>query len=235
MSQARRKGKYVVKAQKEKNKKIALLSGVIGLLAIALVAVIVLVVNLATRIPESKYPIVTMEIEGYGTVEIMLYPNDAPNTVRNFIELANSGYYDGQIISRVCENFCIQMGSPDGTLTGGVEYKIKGEFAQNGFKKNKLKHEEGTISMARSSAYDTAGSQFFICSDTNSTTQALDGAYAAFGKVISGMDIIKAISEVAHDNSISAGGGKPLTTIVVTSISVDTKGIKYPPADKIGA
>ena len=234
MGQAYRKSKYVEAEKKQKQKKLF----IICISSVALIAALTLIIYMIAvnsgKIAEDKYPVATMEIEGYGTVEITLYPNDAPNTVRNFIELANSGFYDGQIINRVCENFCIQAGSPDGTTSGGPGYSIKGEFKLNGFGRNKIKHEAGTISMARAQGNDTAGSQFFICPATNSSVSALDGIYAAFGKVTSGLDIIVKISNVAHDSSLSsAGGGKPIKDIVIKSITVDTKGIEYKAADKI--
>lgn len=233
MSQKYRKQKYILEEKKKKRKKLLTIISASVVAVAAVIAVLCIVITNANKIPEKDYPIAKMEIEGYGTVEIMLYPNDAPNTVRNFIELANSGFYNGQRISRVCENFCIQMGSPDSTTIGDAGYYIKGEFSENGFNKNTIKHEEGVISMARSNDYNSAGSQFFICAGTNSSVSNLDGSYAAFGKVISGLDIIKEISELEHDNSMSAGGGKPYKNVVVTSITVDTKGITYKPAEKI--
>lgn len=233
MSQKYRKQKYIIAEKKKKQKKIILITSLAVVAAVAIAFLLWFTISNANKVAEENYPVAKMNIEGYGEVEIVLYPNEAPNTVRNFIELANSGFYDGQIISRVCEGFCIQMGSPDGTTAGDAGYSIKGEFANNGFTKNTIKHEAGVISMARSSDYDSAGSQFFICTGTKSALQHLDGNYAAFGKVISGYDIIEEISKVANDDSMSAGGGKPLIDVVVTSITVDTKGINYKSADKI--
>ncbi len=228
MAQAYRKNKHIIAEKKRKQKKLIITwsSAIAAVLVLAFV--IGIIVNKANQIPREQYPIVTMNIEGYGKVEIELYPNDAPNTVRNFIALVESKFYDGLLVNRVVENFCVQAGSPDGTLSGGPGYTIKGEFKDNGFKKNTLKHEAGVISMARSTDPDSAGSQFFICTATNSSVAALDDAYAPFGKVISGLDIIKQISEVSHDSSAgSSGGGKPTTNIVITSITVDTKGVEY--------
>lgn len=236
MSQSRRKSKAVQKAAKEKKKGMykKLCAIVAGIAAVAILAVVVInLLNKPTIIDEENYPVATMEIKDYGTVTITLYPNEAPNTVRNFISLANSGFYDGQKFLRVCENFCLQFGSPDGTMSGGPGYTIKGEFSGNGFNTNTIKHEEGILSMARSSSPDSAGSQFFICTGTNRSVSNLDGQYAAFGKVTGGLDIIKQIDAVDHDNSISAGGGVPYVDIIVTSIRVDTKGINYAEPDII--
>lgn len=233
MSQAYRKSKHLKAEKKQKQKKRITITAIIAVAVIALTAVIWAVAEKAGKIDEDKYPVATVEIENYGTVELVLYPNEAPNTVRNFIELANSGFYNGQIITRVCEDFCVQAGSPDGTGSGGPGYSIKGEFAENGFAKNTIKHEKGTISMARSTDYNTAGSQFFICTSESSLSY-LDGQYAAFGKVTSGMELIVKISKVAHDSSFGdAGGGTPITDIVIKSITVDTKGITYKQANKI--
>ncbi len=178
-------------------------------------------------IAKEQYPIVTMEIEGYGTVTIELYPNEARNTVRSFVSLINKGFFDGQKILRVCEGFCIQMGSPTGNPADDCGYTIPGEFAANGHTENTIKHEAGVLSMARSSNPDSASSQFFICTDSDSVKH-LDNQYAAFGKVTSGLDIIIAISKVQHNYSYgSAGGGAPVNDIIVTSMTVDTKGITY--------
>ncbi len=231
MSSESRKNRAVMAKKQEEKKRLTKIISISCAVALVLIIGIVCISKNAGQISEDKYPVATMDIEGYGKVEIMLYPNEAPNTVRNFIELANSGYYDNKIIPRVCEGFCIQMGSPDGTLSGGPGYTIKGEFSSNGFKKNTIKHSIGVISMARSEDPNSAGSQFFIC--TANSVSYLDGDYAAFGEVISGLDQIIAISKVANDNSISAGGGKPIKDIVINSIKVDTKGVKYGSASKI--
>ena len=163
-------------------------------------------------------PVATMTIKDYGTVKIELYPEIAENTVNNFIYLVNDGFYDGLTFHRVIEDFMIQGGDPTGTGTSGPGYSIKGEFSANGVK-NSLKHEDGVISMARSSSYDSAGSQFFIMT---STSTHLDGNYAAFGKVIEGLDIIYKIHSVETNSN-----DKPLEDVVIESIAVDTKGVKY--------
>ena len=148
-----------------------------------------------------------------------LYPEIAPISVNNFISLINKGYYDGLIFHRVIKGFMIQGGCPDGTGMGGPGYTIKGEFAQNGFENN-LKHTEGVLSMARAMHPDSAGSQFFIM---HKTSPHLDGAYAAFGKVIEGMDVVNAIAETATD-----WNDRPLEEQKIKSITVDTFGVDYP-------
>lgn len=176
------------------------------------------------RIPPKELPIATIEVDGYGTIEAELYPHIAPNTVNNFISLANSGFYDGLTFHRVVNNFVIQGGDPEGTGMGGPGYSILGEFNSNNFK-NDLKHTEGVLSMARSQNNDSAGSQFFIVTGEASN---LDGDYAGFGKVIKGMDIVKKIENVdvgINDN--------PMEKIVIKSIKVDTKGINYDEPQKI--
>ncbi|OON96262.1 MAG: peptidylprolyl isomerase [Epulopiscium sp. Nele67-Bin005] len=164
-------------------------------------------------------PIATIVIKDFGEMEAELYPDIAPNTVANFIELANSNFYDGLIIHRVDQDFVIQGGDPNGVGTGGPGYRIVGEFATNGYTQNTLSHDVGVLSMARSSNNDSAGSQFFIVTGEASF---LDGAYAGFGKVISGENIYKLINDVEVDIS-----DKPLNDVVIESISVDTKGIQY--------
>lgn len=163
-------------------------------------------------------PIATIEVENYGEVKAELYPEIAPNTVNNFISLANSGFYDNLTFHRVIKDFMIQGGDPEGNGTGGPGYSIEGEFTSNGFA-NSLKHTEGVLSMARTKDPNSAGSQFFIMTSTASN---LDGEYAAFGKVISGMDVVKSIEEVKTDLN-----DKPKESVVIKSIRVDTKGIEY--------
>lgn len=165
-----------------------------------------------------KNPIVTIEMENSNKIEIELYPEIAPNTVNNFISLVKKGFYNGLIFHRVINGFMIQGGCPDGTGMGGPGYSIKGEFAMNGFENN-LNHTEGVISMARSQMPNSAGSQFFIM---HKNAPHLDGAYAAFGKVISGMDIVNAIAETDTDYS-----DRPLTKQVMKNVSVETFGIDY--------
>ena len=149
---------------------------------------IILSLFLLTGCSEEKNPLVTMEIQDYGSITIELYPDYAPNTVANFINLIEDGFYDNLTIHRVVPNFVIQGGDPLGNGTGGPGYSIRGEFKANGYTKNTLSHTRGVISMARSSAYDSAGSQFFIVLD-NSAKSSLDNLYAGFGKVTSGLDI----------------------------------------------
>ncbi len=173
-----------------------------------------------------ELPIATIKIKNYGTITAELYPEIAPESVSNFISLANSEFYDGLIFHRVIPEFMIQGGDPNGNGSGGPGYCIKGEFSSNGVA-NDIKHEAGVISMGRQGDpyfddqyYDTAGSQFFICV---ADCDWLDGKYAAFGKVISGLDIAVEISELPTNSS-----DKPLEDdVVITSIRVDTKGVDY--------
>lgn len=165
-------------------------------------------------------PIATIKIKDYGTMEVELYPQIAPNTVNNFISLVEKGYYDGLTFHRVIDNFMIQGGDPSGDGTGGPGYCIKGEFSNNGFENN-LKHKVGVISMARLMyPLDSAGSQFFIMT---SDTPSLDGDYAAFGMVISGLDVLTKVKGVSTDEN-----DKPTEDVVIESITVDTKGVDYP-------
>lgn len=173
----------------------------------------------------SKYdtanPVVAMYIEKYGSVVMELYPEIAPNTVNNFIYLIRSGFYDNNTFHRLAPGFVLQGGDPDGTGSGGPGYSIKGEFTDNGFENN-LKHEKGVLSMARSSANDTAGSQFFIMLDKN---DYLDNKYAAFGKVIDGFDIIEEIEK--REKVADPESGKLQTNLVLKKALVDTKGVEY--------
>jgi len=169
-------------------------------------------------------PVVTMNVKDYGTVKIELYPEVAPNTVNNFIELVESGFYNGLTFHRVVNDFVIQGGDPLGNGMGGADYTIEGEFINNGHE-NYLSHEEGVISMARSSDANSASSQFFIVTGHSSF---LDGQYAGFGKVVEGMDIIKSIEVVSVDES-----DKPLENVVIESMTVDTKGVDYDTSEKI--
>ena len=170
-------------------------------------------------------PIATLNIKGWGKVKIELNPEEAPNTVASFIELANSGFYDDLIFHRIIKGFMIQGGDPSGDGTGGPGYNIKGEMSNNKFD-NKLIHEKGVISMARSPiSYDSAGSQFFITVDTH---PSLDGDYAVFGKVVDGMDIVMDISKATTNKN-----DRPVDDVVIKSIKVDTFGHEYPEAEKI--
>lgn len=164
-------------------------------------------------------PIVTIEMESGEKIMAELYPEVAPNTVNNFISLIKKGFYDGIIFHRVISGFMIQGGCPDGTGYGGPGYEIKGEFTKNGFQNN-LKHTEGVLSMARTMIPDSAGSQFFII---HRDSFFLDGEYAAFGKVIEGMDVVDRIAEVPTNSA-----DKPLEDQRMKRVTVDTLGIEYP-------
>lgn len=169
-------------------------------------------------------PIVTFTMENGNVIKAELYPEIAPNTVNNFISLINKGFYNGLIFHRVIHGFMIQGGCPEGTGFGGPGYGIKGEFIINGFNNN-LKHTAGVLSMARSSNPDSAGSQFFIM---HKNAPHLDGQYAAFGKVIEGMDVVDQIAECDTDFS-----DKPFDPQVMKSVTVETNGIEYPEPNKI--
>lgn len=163
-------------------------------------------------------PIVTINMKDGGTIKIELYPEVAPNTVKNFISLVNHNFYDGLIFHRVIPGFMIQGGDPLGSGMGGPGYSIKGEFSQNRFK-NDLKHERGVISMARSMMPDSAGSQFFIM---HQDAPHLDGAYAAFGKVTEGMDVVDRIASVRTNYS-----DRPKVDQIMETVTVETFGTEY--------
>jgi len=171
----------------------------------------------------TQNPIVTITMENGDVMKAELYPDMAPNTVNNFISLIHKGYYDGIIFHRVINGFMIQGGCPNGTGMGGPGYCIKGEFTQNGFS-NQLKHTPGVLSMARAMAPDSAGSQFFLM---HKTSPHLDGSYAAFGKVIEGLDIVDKIAEVQTNHS-----DRPLEEQRIKSMTVETFGTDYPEPDK---
>ena len=164
-------------------------------------------------------PIVTIEMENGDIIRAELYPAIAPNTVNNFISLINKGFYDELIFHRVIPGFMIQGGDPQGTGIGGPGYSIKGEFARNGFK-NTVKHEAGVLSMARSMMPNSAGSQFFIM---HKDAPHLDGDYAAFGKVIEGMDVVDKIANVP-----TGPMDRPLEDQIMKKVTVDTHGVKFP-------
>ena len=164
-------------------------------------------------------PVVTIEMENGGVIKAELYPEIAPNTVNNFISLIKKGFYDGVIFHRVIPGFMIQGGDPNGVGTGGPGYTIKGEFTRNGFK-NDLKHDRGVLSMARTMAPNSAGSQFFIMHDK---APHLDGQYAAFGKVTEGLDVVDAIAAVQCDYN-----DKPTQPQRMKHVTVDTFGEDYP-------
>ena len=169
-------------------------------------------------------PIVTIEMENGKKIVAELYPDIAPQSVRNFISLANAGFYNGLIFHRCIYGFMIQGGCPEGTGMGGPGYCIKGEFFFNGVK-NDLKHKRGVLSMARSSSPNSAGSQFFIM---HADAKHLDGQYAAFGKVTSGMDVVDAIASVQTDRN-----DRPQMEQKIASITVDTHGETYPEPNKL--
>ena len=169
-------------------------------------------------------PIVTFEMENGDIMKAELYPEIAPNTVNNFISLVQKGYYDGLIFHRVIRGFMIQGGCPEGIGTGGPGYHIKGEFTQNRFN-NDLKHTEGVLSMARAMHPDSAGSQFFIM---HKNSPHLDGAYAAFGKIIEGMDVVNKIAETATDFR-----DRPLEDQRMKKVTVETFGETYPEPETV--
>ena len=168
-------------------------------------------------------PIVTITMENGDVIKAELYPDIAPNTVNNFISLVKKGFYNGLNFHRIINGFMIQGGCPEGTGMGGPNYSIKGEFSQNGFK-NDLKHTEGVLSMARSMRPDSAGSQFFIM---HKAAPHLDGAYAAFDKVIEGMDVVNKIATTR-----TTYGDRPVKEQKMASVTVDTFGIDYPEPEK---
>lgn len=169
-------------------------------------------------------PIITITMENGDVMKGELYPEIAPNTVNNFISLANKHFYDGKIFHRVIPGFMIQGGCPEGTGMGGPGYSIRGEFVQNGFA-NDLKHTPGVLSMARAMHPDSAGSQFFIMHETS---PHLDGAYAAFGKITEGLDVIDKIATVPTDFR-----DRPLEDQVIATIVVDTLGETYPEPETV--
>ncbi len=179
----------------------------------------------------TQAPIATIEMENGGVIRVELDYASAPNTVKNFISLANGGFYDGTLFHRVIEGFMIQGGDPTGTGTGGPGYRIKGEFANNHVKNN-ISHERGVISMARqgnpynpASAYNTAGSQFFIM---HADSDFLDKDYAAFGHVTGGMDVVDAIATTQTGN-----GDRPVADQTIKSVRVETFGVSFGDPEKI--
>ncbi len=172
-----------------------------------------------TEQEEIPNPTVVITMEDGSTMNLELYPNIAPNTVANFVTLAQSGFYDGLIFHRVIAGFMIQGGDPTGTGMGGPGYTIKGEFSDNGFE-NDLKHTRGVISMARSQSYDSAGSQFFIM---HADASHLDGQYAAFGKITDDASL-ETLDKIATTTDAS---DRPVVEQKIKSITVDTKGYEY--------
>lgn len=172
----------------------------------------------------AQNPIVTITMANGDVMKAELYPEIAPNTVNNFISLVKKGYYDGLTFHRVIAGFMIQGGCPNGNGMGGPGYSIKGEFSQNGFK-NTLKHTEGVLSMARSMMPNSAGSQFFIM---HQNSPHLDGQYAAFGKVVEGLDVVDSIAQVGTDWS-----DRPMVPQIIKSMTVETFGVEYPEPEKM--
>ncbi len=173
---------------------------------------------------EKPKPVVTIEMKNGSLIKVELDPSNAPNTVRNFIALAESSFYDGLIFHRVIPGFMIQGGCPHGSGHGGPGYAIKGEFAINGHK-NKIAHIRGVISMARSQLPDSAGSQFFI---TVADAPHLDGQYAAFGVIIEGMDVVDKIVETERDHL-----DKPLENQQIKKLTIEKFGVDYDPPEKV--
>ena len=167
---------------------------------------------------EGALPVATIEMENGDVMKLELYPDVAPNTVANFIELANAGFYDGLIFHRVIPGFMIQGGDPTGTGMGGPGYGIRGEFSANGFENN-LSHQRGVISMARAQHPDSAGSQFFIM---HADYPALDGQYAAFGRVIEGIEAVDHVAAIQTD-----ANHRPVEDQVIRSVRVETNGVEY--------
>ncbi|WP_026489349.1 peptidylprolyl isomerase [Butyrivibrio sp. XBB1001] len=172
----------------------------------------------------AQNPVVTFTMENGDVIKAELYPEIAPNTVNNFISLINKNFYDGLIFHRVIRGFMLQGGDPEGTGMGGPGYEIKGEFSSNGFK-NDLMHTEGVLSMARTNIPDSAGSQFFIM---HKKAPHLDGDYAAFGKVIEGMEVVNKIAETDTDWS-----DRPVNDQVMKTVTVETFGVSYPEPEKV--
>ena len=234
-----------------KLKKVILIIAIIMLLAIIVILCLGYAKKATTKV---KNPIVTMEVENYGTIKIELYPDKAPNTVKNFVKLANNGFYNGLKFHRIIKDFMIQGGDSNGDGSGNAKlkdlygndnedaYSIKGEFNANGFVKNDLNLTQGTIAMARADytayspslakqSYNSAGTQFFIMTTDNHTS--LSGHYAGFGKVIEGMDVVKKIAEVevkTSDDSETSGNTEksvPTKDVKISSVTVDTFGVDY--------
>jgi peptidyl-prolyl cis-trans isomerase B (cyclophilin B) len=170
---------------------------------------------------ESEYPTATIAVKDKGEMIVELYPDKAPNTVKNFVSLAESGYYDGLSLHRIVYGFMIQGGDPLGTGTGGPGYAIKGEFSANGFYQNDLSHKRGVISMARSQTMDSAGSQFFIIHQDNT---GLDGQYAAFGQVVEGFDVLDVVAKVATENNEYGEQSVPINKQIIESITIQRNG-----------
>ena len=223
---------------------------IIELIAILIAIVLIGVIGMGyykKGTTKTQNPIVTMEVKDLGTIKLELYPDKAPNTVANFIKLANNGFYDGLTYHRIVKDFMVQGGDKEGTGSGSPtlgdlkgeendeKYSIKGEFVQNGFNKNNIRFEKGVIAMARSDyssmgmteeGYNSAGSQFFIMTKDNAN---LNGQYAAFGKVIEGWDVLDKLNETEVQPAENEGSeaSTPVNAPVITSIRVETNGVDY--------
>ena len=173
----------------------------------------------------AQNPVITITMENGSVIKAELYPEVAPNTVNNFLSLAGKGFYDGLIFHRVISGFMIQGGDPEGSGMGGPGYSIKGEFRRNGFKDNTLRHTAGVLSMARAQNPNSAGSQCFIM---HKDAPYLDGEYAAFGKVVEGMDVVDAIAGCETDYS-----DRPMEDQRIASMTVETFGTEYPEPEKM--
>ena len=169
-------------------------------------------------------PIVTIQMKDGGVMKAELYPEIAPASVKNFVDLASKGFYNGLIFHRVIPGFMIQGGDPEGTGMGGPGYTIKGEFTANGFR-NDLKHTRGVLSMARAMDPDSAGSQFFIMHETS---PHLDGQYAAFGRIIEGQDVVDKIATVRTDYN-----DRPRQPQIMKKVTAETFGVEYPEPEKV--
>jgi len=217
-----------------------LLSVLIIVLVIVLEAIVIGYYNHTTD--TYRNPIVTMEVADYGKIVIELYPDKAPNTVKNFIKLVNEGFYNGLTFHRAIENTLIQGGDPEGTGAGNSDFAIPGEFYANGFEKNNIRHEAGVISMARADysslstsllkqGYDSASTQFFIM---DTTVKSFDGLYCAFGKVISGLEIVEKLSQL---ETTKDEDGNDTETIenqpVISSMTVETYGVDYGEPERV--
>ena len=179
--------------------------------------------------PTMQNPIATITMKDGGVMKLELYPDVAPNTVKNFISLANAGFYDGLTFHRIYAGFMIQGGDPDGNGGGGPGYSIKGEFTANGVN-NTLSHKRGVISMARATPFDSAGSQFFIM---HADYTGLDGQYAAFGMLIEGFETLDAIAATPTGYNMWGEKSVPLTDVVIDTIRVDTFGVDFGEPEKI--
>lgn len=176
---------------------------------------------------DTENPVVAMYIENYGSIVMELYPDIAKNTVNNFISLVKSGFYDNNTFHRLMRGFVLQGGDPTGEGSGGPGYSIKGEFSENGYENN-LSHTKGIVSMARATANDTAGSQFFICLED---AKSLDGKYAAFGKIIDGWDNVERIAKTETISDQTSG--KLVKNLKIKKAVIDLKGKEYEEVEKV--